>query len=430
MIKKIIVSICLLISLSALAQEGTASPYSFYGIGDIKFKGTVENHSMGGVSVFPDSIHMNLQNPAQFASLKRTSLAVGITYIKTKSNTETETDKARRTSFDYLGIGIPLGKLGLGFGLIPYSSVGYKIRKITYNISDTAPFDTLSAIKSNYRGFGGVNKVFFGLGYKITKKINIGADIQYNFGTIETDNRTTEINNLFEPIQNGTRELNSSTLNGFNFDLGVTYQTKINKKLSFFSSLNYTPESKLSLNNSRTIQTFQELLSGSISIQDSQNVNVDDTTIKLPSKLSFGSGFGEVKKWLIGGEITLINSSVSSNRFNDINGATFEDAVRFSLGGYFIPNYSSFTNYYKRITYRGGIRYENTGLVIQNKSITDFAGNIGLGFPLRGSISNLNIGLEIGKRGTKYNNLVEENYVNLSIGLSLSDEWFIKRKYD
>jgi hypothetical protein len=85
--------------------------------------------------------------------------------------------------------------------------------------------------------------------------------------------------------------------------------------------------------------------------------------------------------------------------------------------------------------YRGGLRYENTGLVIQNpgypdKSITDFAANIGLGMPLSGTFTNINIGLEIGKRGTKYANLVEENYVNLSVGLSLSDRWFVKRKYD
>ena len=62
--------------------------------------------------------------------------------------------------------------------------------------------------------------------------------------------------------------------------------------------------------------------------------------------------------------------------------------------------------------------------------IPDFAANIGLGMPLGGTFTNINIGLEIGKRGTKYYNLVEENYINLSVGLSLSDKWFVKRKFD
>jgi hypothetical protein len=60
MIKKIIVSFSLLLSLVSFAQEGTSSPYSFYGIGDVRFKGTIENTSMGGMSVIPDSIHMNI----------------------------------------------------------------------------------------------------------------------------------------------------------------------------------------------------------------------------------------------------------------------------------------------------------------------------------------------------------------------------------
>ena len=423
MIKKIIVSVCLLFSLAIFAQEGTSSPYSFYGIGDIKFKGSVENRSMGSLSVFPDSIHVNIQNPAQLASLKLTSFALGGTYANTKSITETQEAKARRTSLDYLAIAIPVGKLGVGFGLIPYSSVGYKIGKTTYITNSNN--DTIRSIYSKYNGIGGVNKVFLGFGYRLTKKINIGADLQYNFGTIETSNLQYQTD-----LQYGSRENDVSDLRGVNVDLGITYQTKVKSKYSFFSSLSYTPEAKLTLGNTRTIEIVQLLSTSAVTVIQRENIPVEDTKIKLPAKLSFGSGFGEVKKWLVGGEITFLNNSVISNRFNDIQGATFENSIRYSLGGFFIPNYNSYSNYYKRIVYRGGLRYENTGLVIQNKSINDFAATIGLGMPLSGTFTNMNIGLEIGKRGTKYYNLVEENYINLSVGLSLSDKWFIKRKFD
>lgn len=423
MIKKIIVSICLLFSLALFAQEGTSSPYSFYGIGDIKFKGTVENRSMGSLSVFPDSIHINIQNPAHLASLKLTGLAIGGTYANTKSRTEAQEAKARRTSLDYLAVGIPVGKLGIGFGLIPYSSVGYKIGKTTHVTNSNN--DTIRSIYSKYNGIGGVNKVFLGFGYRLTNKINVGATVQYNFGTIETTDLQYQTD-----LQYGSRENNISDLRGVNVDLGITYQTKVNAKYSFFSSLSYTPEAELTLGNTRNIDIVQLLSSSAVSVIERQSIPVEDTKIKLPAKLTFGSGFGEVKKWLLGAEITLLNNSVMSNRFNDIEGATFENSIRYSLGGFFIPNYNSYSNYYKRIVYRGGLRYENTGLVIQNKSINDFAANIGLGMPLSGTFTNINIGLEIGKRGTKYYNLVEENYINLSVGLSLSDKWFVKRKFD
>ncbi len=422
MIKKIIVGICLLFSLTIFAQEGTSSPYSFYGIGDIKFKGTVENRSMGSLSVFPDSIHINIQNPAHLASLKLTGLAIGGTYANTKSKTEAQEAKARRTTLDYLAVGIPVGKGGIGFGLIPYSSVGYKIGKITHDINSNN--DTIRSIYSKYNGIGGVNKVFLGFGYRLTKKLNVGATVQYNFGTIETTNLQYQTD-----LQYGSQEKNTSDLRGVNVDLGLTYQTKVNAKYSFFSSLSYTPESELTVGNTRNIDIVQVGFNGLQTIER-ENIPVEDTKIKLPSKLTFGSGFGEVKKWLVGAEITLLSNSVMSNRFTDIQSATFENSVRYSLGGFFIPNYNSYSNYFKRIVYRGGLRYENTGLVIQNKSINDFAANIGLGMPLSGTFTNINIGLEIGKRGTKYYNLVEENYINISVGLSLSDKWFVKRKFD
>ena len=419
MIKNSIVALCILFSTHLLAQEGTSSPYSFYGIGDIKFKGSVENRSMGGISVLPDSIHINIQNPAQLAGLKLSGLALGGTYANTKSLSEDQEGKSRRTSLDYMAIGLPLGKIGIGFGLIPFSSVGYKISKTTEASSQNS-----GSIKK-YNGIGGVNKVFLGFGYSLTKKINIGANMQYNFGTIETTGLLYQTD-----LQYGSRETNISELSGVNFDIGATYQTKLKGKLSLFSSLIFTPESKLKLSNARNIQIVQLLSSSAISVIQSENIAVGNSTIKLPSKLALGTGFGEIKKWLLGTEVTFINNSVMSNRFDNITNSSFENSIRYSLGGYFIPNYNSYATYYKRIVYRGGLRYENTGLVIENKSITDFAANVGLGLPLIGTFTNVNIGLEVGKRGTTYNNLVQENYFNISVGLSLSDKWFVKRKFD
>jgi hypothetical protein len=406
MIKKIIVSFGLLFALTSYAQEGTSSPYSFYGIGDVKFKGTTENRSMGGVSVFSDSIHINLQNPAHFASLKLTTFSVGGSSLNTNLKTENASERARRVSLDYLAIGIPTGKFGFGLGLIPYSSVGYKINKLA---SPTNEFNT------QYNGVGGVNKVFFGMAYKLTKNLNFGVDANYNFGTIETTSYRFQTG-----VQDGTMEENYSRIEGFNFTTGLAYETKVYKKYTLFGSLVYAPEANLKFTNKRTITVDDQV--------DVQPVSNSD--LNLPSKIAFGAGFGEVKKWVVGAEVTLQQNSDLKNRFSDISGVTFENSTRYSLGGYYIPNFNSYSGYFDRITYRAGLRFENTGMVIQNKNIEDFAVNFGVGLPFGGTFSNVNIGFEIGKRGTKYYNLIEENYFNINIGLSFNDKWFVKPKYN
>lgn len=424
MIKKIIVSFSLLLSLVSFAQEGTSSPYSFYGIGDVRFKGTIENTSMAGMSVIPDSIHMNIVNPAMYSSLKLTTYAIGGTFSVNKLNTDSQSEKAQRTALDYLAIGIPINKLGIGFGLIPYSSVGYNIKNSTTDVNSirTDSYD---------KGDGGVNKVFLGFGYQLTKDLSFGADVQYNFGEINTQNISIRNDSNGVPIQYATKELNKSIASGVNFNAGLAYKTKINNKLSFFSSATYSPEAKLNLGNSRTISLVQAI-SGVVAgvVGDPVDVSVPSTKLKLPSKVTFGIGVGDVKKWSVGTELTFQNSSNFGNRFSDISNVNYQNATKFTFGGYYIPNYKSFSKYFSRVVYRGGFRYENTGLVINDTPIKDGALTLGLGLPLKGAFSNLNIGLELGKRGTKSAGLVSEQYMNFNVGLSLNDRWFVKRKYD
>jgi hypothetical protein len=424
MIKKIIVSFSLLFSLVSFAQNGTSSPYSFYGIGDVRFKGTVENTSMGGLSVVPDSIHLNIVNPAMYSSLKLTSYAVGGTYSVNKLTTDSQSENAQRTALDYLAVGIPLNKLGIGFGLIPYSSVGYNVKGSS---TDSNSFRTDSYDKGN----GGVNKVFLGFGYQLTKGLSVGADIQYDFGQINTQNISIKYDPNGIPIQYATKEINKSIVNGANFTTGISYQTKINKKLNLFTSATYSPASNVNLTNTRTISLAQTVNGIDVGVVgDPVEISVPSTKLQLPSKYTFGFGIGDSKKWILGTELVFQNSSNFGNRFSDISNVSYQNATKFTLGGYYIPNYKSFTNYFSRMVYRGGIRYENTGLVIDNNSIKDAALTLGLGMPLRGTFSNVNIGFELGNRGTKNSGLVNENYMNFNIGLSLNDRWFVKRKYD
>ena len=76
------------------------------------------------------------------------------------------------------------------------------------------------------------------------------------------------------------------------------------------------------------------------------------------------------------------------------------------------------------------MRFEETGLNINNQSIDEFGISFGVGLPIGRLFENANIGFEFGQRGTTNANLVEENFVNFQISLSLNDRWFVKRKYD
>jgi hypothetical protein len=117
------------------------------------------------------------------------------------------------------------------------------------------------------------------------------------------------------------------------------------------------------------------------------------------------------------------------NTYNQSNDVTYEKSMKYSLGGYFVPNYNSFSNYAKRIVYRAGLKYDKTGMIVKSESINDIGFTLGLGLPITGTFSNVNFGFEMGKRGTTSAGLIQENYANISVGLSLNDRWFEKRKF-
>ena len=414
MIKKILVGVFILVSVISSAQEGTSSPYSFFGLGIQKFKGTVENRSIGGLSLLTDSIHLNLQNPAAFGELKLTTYTVGASYSNFKISNTNESSSGEDASLDYLAVGIPAGKFGFGFGVIPLTSVGYELD----NVNSAGEEQTFS-------GNGGLNKVFLAAGLKLNKNLSLGLDFNYNFGSIE--NKAI----LSKPdVQFDTRELTNSDLSAFSMSLGVVYKTMITEKLELTASVVSTPSFELKAENTRELATIVIGDSGREAIVDRQDVRVEDQDIDLPSEFKFGTGIGEIKKWFVGAEYVYLDSGKFSNALFPQNNVEYESASKFKLGGYYIPRYNSLTSYFSRVVYRAGFRYEETGLLIDGNSIDEFGISFGVGLPVGRLFSNMNIGVEYGQRGTTDFGLVKEEFFNVSLSLSLNDKWFRKIKFN
>lgn len=412
MIKNLLRISCLFFSIVTFSQEGSSSPYSFYGVGETRFNGTVESRTMGGISMIPDSTRINFQNPAGYGNLKWTNFSVGASTSESQQKSESASAKVKRTSLDYLALAIPLGKFGAGFGLIPYSSVGYKISN-----TDTEAINRLS-------GTGGVSRVFLGTGYRILDNLSFGATAYYNFGRIQS--------NSLQQIKSGilgSRELNVNDLNGFSLNFGLMQQYKLKDKLTLFSSLYYTPKSVLNSNNIQTIDVVAINVDFDLQVIDFNDPVATPTKLEMPQKIAFGLGIGDSKKWAVGAELSVQDAGKLYNSFNNKDNVSYQKSQKFSFGGFYTPSTKQFESYLQRITYRGGFIYEESGLIINSTEVKDIGMTLGFGLPMPSSLSNLNLGFEFGKKGTTTNNLVQENYLILNIGFSLNDKWFVKSKY-
>jgi hypothetical protein len=185
----------------------------------------------------------------------------------------------------------------------------------------------------------------------------------------------------------------------------------------------------LTSNNERTIGTVTYNLNYDLTGVDSYDPVTTKTDLQMPQKWALGLGVGNERKWVVGAEVAIQDVGKLYNNYNTLDNVTYGKFQKYSIGGYYTPNANPFVSYAKRITYRGGFVYEKTGLIVNSTSINDVGMTLGLGLPITGSLSNLNLGLEFGKKGTTSNNLVQENYLILNVGFSLNDKWFVKSKY-
>ena len=100
-----------------------------------------------------------------------------------------------------------------------------------------------------------------------------------------------------------------------------------------------------------------------------------------------------------------------------------------NAGAEIIPKIDNYNNYLARIHYRLGFNYQRTYLKLRGDNLNEYGFSLGFGLPLRGMKTMLNLGAQIGMRGTTEQNLIRESYFKLVIGFSIYERWFIKRKY-
>jgi hypothetical protein len=110
------------------------------------------------------------------------------------------------------------------------------------------------------------------------------------------------------------------------------------------------------------------------------------------------------------------------------------DSYTMALGAEYTPDPNSVSNYLKRITYRGGVRYGDSPYTVNGEQLKDMALTWGMTFPI-GQASmydyyQLNTAFSVGRRGTTANGLIQENYFDFSIGFTINSRWFLKRRLE
>jgi hypothetical protein len=412
--------------LFAQFNNNTSSPYSRFGLGDLQPYSFGRTSAMGGAALASrNNQQINFANPASYTAVDSLAFMFefGVRGKFANYSNDITSMNANDVNFSYFAMNFQITNwMGTSLGLTPYSDVGYDVE-----INDEV--ENAGNILYKYYGDGSLSKAYLGLAVEPVKNISVGANLNYMFGLL-TRNAYVDFLDAADYYNNERKE--SLRIRDFNLSFGAQATIPLkNEQQIILGAI---------VENQPTFSRFySDLNTKFIQIQVNNSTRADQDTIKpfrteekgnLEFPLTYGFGISYVKN-----NSLEINADYYRQGWSGVNlpgggSDVLTDLDKFAVGAEWIPDKFSIRSYLNRIAYRAGVKYEKTYLMLDNQQINDFGISFGVGLPVYRSNSTINISAELGRRGTKQNNLVLENYAKLNLSVNLYDLWFIQRRFD
>lgn len=432
------------------------SPYSRYGLGDLKGSLFTANASMsGGLSATYRSYwDVNLTNPASLGKLRYTSFQLGLDYqhseLSEKSTGLTAT--ADNGNLTYISLAFPITKSwevmrdtlrrgvpiqwGMGFSLMPYSQVNYDV-SVVRNVG------SIQNVKFNYTGEGNKYRVNWSNGISY-KGFSAGANLGLLFGKI-SNNTTIDFQDSSYALAYDESLITEENGVGFIWDVGVQYEYAFpSKDRAKSSDPNYSIDRKLTIGayaggvtDIITSSSKQYVRAGNYHPVDSiQNTSGIAGKLTMPIKVGGGVSFGKELGLTVGASYeTEMWSLFSRDGAADAN---LSNSHRIAVGMQIVPDFADYTSYFNRIRYRVGAHYglDARTIVATNGTryqLMDYGLSVGAGFPMRppkakSILGFVNLGFDVGYLG--HPELIGDVYFRVNLGFALNASgWFNRSKF-
>jgi hypothetical protein len=389
--------------LFSLIAHAGGSSYSRYGFGDILRYGDSRIYAMGGTGIaLVDDGSINLLNPAGMSRISFTRFSAGFEYNRFSSKDESGSSFYSTGGFQGLAFAFPISRengIVMSIEATPYS-------KVSYAIQSSIP-DTITGSVQNLIAYGSGGLSYLGLGLSVSplNTLHLGGRLNYMYGRTR-QYQTSE-------FLNTTTFDRSIYYSGITFTLGAIYEG-IDQLLDLPSLHN--------LSLGLTLRTASSFNADVERIYSASDTTIQKGTADIPLSTGLGLSYLHQNRYRFLGDFVFENWG-NLKPFS-LDPVTLRNSFRTSIGFEAIPEKGAET-FWKRIFYRAGLAYNSTYYQIDGVGINELFMSGGVGLPL-GPESWLNIGLQVGLRGTTDNKLQKDIIVRLSVAISASELWFLK----
>lgn len=437
MIRKIervfLIAVFLIISVCSYAQSGAYgaySPYSIYGIGEISKQGTAYNKSMGGVGIATrNKRYINYLNPA--AVTARDTLSFMADFGLSQKNTAFAQDgvKSAKNTFNVYDfvMSFPIYKSSAFMvGITPFSDVGYDFSSIETNPDIIG--NTGNVAYDSY-GMGSIYQIFASAGATFWKRFSVGAEVLFLFGNIDKVTNMTFADASYRSLNSG----HDLTMRGVTGKFGVQYEQKLGSEVSMILGGTY----RLGTNMNGYSTDYKYAVQSSVTDTLRYNVGIlKDEGLRIGDELGIGVSFKGGEKW--SAEFDYLRSDWRNSGmdkapgFSSVGKSSFSSSVSqsFRAGFEIVPNRNDIRYYLRRCAYRAGVYYDQSYYKLDGNDVNTIGITLGVTLPVFRYYNGISLGVDMGQRGSKKNNMIRERYAMFVIGFNIHDIWFQKPRYN
>lgn len=404
--------IILIVGYSVITYAGGSS-YSRYGIGDILYYGDSRLYAMSGTGIaLIDDGFINGLNPAGLVRISSARFTGGFEYSRFSSKDESGTAIYSIGKLQGLAFAFPISKengIVLSAEATPYSMVSYAISSSIYDSS------TGLTHNQTFYGSGGLSYLGLGLSVSPFETFHIGTRLNYMYG------RTRQYQTAYfdNPSYVAPAFDRSTFFSGFTFTIGSIYEG-VGKSLDvpFFNDLSVG----LTITTSASLDADENRIYPGAAYRGYDSTVISHGSMELPVTIGLGIAYLHKDRYRFLGDF-VFEKWESTKYFGDYQ-AEIRNSYRTSVGFEVAPLKGADT-YWKHIFYRAGFAYHSTYYKIHGIGINEILLSSGVGLPI-GPESQLNIGVQIGIRGSTENRLQKDTIFRLSVAISASELWFQK----
>ena len=412
------------LTTSAFAQSNTNSPYSQFGLGDLTDQSVSFNKGMNGVGLaMRRGNEVNPMNPASYSAIDSLTMLfdAGLSGQITNYNENGTKLNGKSGGFDYVvGLFRAFKNVGVSFGVLPYSNIGYK-----YYSTETLN-DVQTAISTTNEGNGGLHQLFIGTGIRPIKPLSIGVNLSYLWGEYNrsvASSSSSSVNTLTKQY--------SADISSYKLDFGAQLELPVSKNDNFTLAVTWTPGH--SLKADAFLATTSTNLSTSISQSDTAIIN---NALSIPTAFGFGLAYNHAQNLRVGADLQIqkwgsIDYPEYTNGTYALKSGLLKDSYRFNLGAEWTPRPLG-RKFLQRVRYRAGVGMATPYYYINGKEgPKEISASLGFGIPIMNGYnarSILSISGQFVHRSA--DNMIKENMFRLNIGFTFNERWFAKWKVE